>query len=125
MKYTEEQLFFSASLWSKTMLINDVLERCGLKKGSEDWIMTREVLREAFRKRVIYAVWVNIRGEYADEFTKFVDGFKRRNPELDSETAALQFASTHLEVREKVFDDLQDFIDDFVKKHGEFFEESK
>lgn len=107
-------------------LFDQVLGECGLDKNENPgrWKLARDILRKQTSHRMISTIWSSIESKHVEHFDGFVNSSLAIDPDTDYDTILLNFAVLYPEIRQKVFDSLQEFFDNFVENYERVFGEN-
>ena len=123
--YTENRLICASALWLASKTLTDILDRCGLKKTDKKYAIIRHILRTQLDKRIIMSIWGAIQEKHLPYFESFSRSVYNANPEADHEIIILQFAILHPEIKQKVFDSINSFSENFVENYSKVFQFSE
>lgn len=106
-------------------LFDKILDECGVDKDENPvrWKLVRDILRRQTSHRIISTIWSAIEEDQVEHFNSFVDSAFAIDPEIDYDTILLNFAILYPKIRQKIFDSLQEFFDNFVENFANIYDE--
>jgi len=112
-----QQVLCASSLWFSSQIINDVMNRLDISKNDKSYLFVRSFLRKELDRRILMSCWVAIQENHLQHFQSFSDSAYRANPSIDKDAVLVQFATLYPEIREKVFNSMNDFIKNFIENY--------